>query len=107
MNFFWDNVFDYFKERRYGAIFFGSLALVFGVFAVVTVLCQVLDAYALQDYLVYALPLVGGLFLLWIICGIRRLRGRRWDRYKSSPLSRDELSKARSKLRTNRTFKRL
>jgi uncharacterized membrane protein YqjE len=106
MNFFWDNVFDYFKDRRYGAIFFGSLALLFAVFGLGTVLFQVLDAYALRDYLIYALPAAGGLFLIWIFCGIRRLRRRRWDRYKSSPLSRDELSKARSKLRTNRTFKR-
>jgi len=105
MNFFWDNVFDYFKERRYGAIFFGSLAMFFVVFMLGTLSFQVFSAYQLEDYLVYAVPALAGLFLIWIICGIRRQRARRWDRYKFSPLSRDELAKARSKLRTARNFK--
>ena len=106
MNFFWDNVFDYFKERRYGAIFFGSLGMFFVVFMVGTILFQVFHTDELQEYLDYVLLAVGGLFVIWIFFGIRRLRARRWDRYKSSPLSRDELSKARSKLRTKQTFKR-
>jgi purine-cytosine permease-like protein len=106
MNFFWSNVFEHFKDRRFAAVFFGTLAAFFGAMIVGAILYQVICAYELQGYLPDALP-GGGVFLLvWVVLGIRRMRARRLDRYKSSPLSRDELSKARSKLKMKSTFKK-
>jgi len=107
MNFPWNNVFEYFKERRYGAIFFGALAAFFLVFSIGALVIKLIVESGFQDYLVDALLGMGALFLFWIGLGIARLRRRRGDGYKSSPLSRDELSKARSKLRTKQTFKKL
>jgi high-affinity Fe2+/Pb2+ permease len=107
MNFLWDNVFEYFKERRYGAIFFSALVAFLMVFFIGAVVIKLIIDNGFQDYLFFAVSVMGMLFLFWIAQGIARLRRRRWDRYKSSPLSRDELSKARSKLRTKQSFKKL
>ena len=69
------------------------------------VIATLLSHRSVRGYLPDALP-GGGVFLLvWVVLGIRRMRARRLDRYKSSPLSRDELSKARSKLKMKSTFK--
>jgi hypothetical protein len=98
MNYFWGNVFEYFKERRYAAVFFGTLAALAGMLAVAVMLEQIVRAYELQDQLVYLLPGMALLFGARVARGIVRERARRCDRYKISPLSRDELDKARSKL---------
>jgi hypothetical protein len=105
MNFFWSNVFEYFKDRRFAAVFFGTLAALFGAMIAGAILYQVICAYELQEYLPDFLPGAGVFLLVWAGLGIRRMRARRLDGYKSSPLSRDELSKARSKLKMKSTFK--
>ena len=98
MNFFWGNVFEYFKDRRGAAIFFATLLALFGALIVGSILYHIICAYNLQDYLVYSLPGVAVILMAWIGSSIARARVRRRNRYKCSPLSRDELSKARSKL---------
>lgn len=106
MNYFWGNVFEYFKDRRLGAVFFGSLAALLVTLAVGAILYRVVCAYELQRYLPAALPGIGVFSVAWIWRRISRWRARRADRYKSSPLSRDEKAKARSKLKTQPTFKK-
>lgn len=98
MNFFWGNVFEYFKDRRYAAVFFGTLAALIGTLVVGAILYEVICAYDLQDYLLYSLPGLVLLVVAWIGRGILRARVRSRERYKISPMSRDELTKARSKL---------
>jgi hypothetical protein len=100
MNCFWSNVFDHFKERRLGAVFFGALAVVVGLL----LLGSAFGGF-LQDWPMI-LPGMGVLLLAFIWRGIRQARARWSSRYKSSPLSRDERAKARSKLITKPTFKK-
>jgi hypothetical protein len=104
MNHFWGNLFELFNERRYAPFFVGVLAALFGTAIAGALFYQLVCAYELQGYLAAILPGAG---LTWLACvglGIRRLRARRMNQYKISPLSRDELAKARSKLRTKPTF---
>ena len=78
MNSFWGNLYDNFKDRRYGVLFLASL--------VALVLSPVL------------LPFMG-LYVLargWAALRLARANWRNQLRY--SPLSRDELRVARSKL---------
>jgi hypothetical protein len=101
MNPFWGNVWDYVKDRRYAMIFFGTLLALVGLLIAGLILCQVFSAYHLEDYLENVLPGLSVLFLLWLWRQVRRVQARRRERkkgYKISPLSRDELNKARSKL---------
>jgi cobalamin synthase len=93
MNYFWGNVFEYFKDRRLGSVFFGSLALVLVMLALVSAFYQ-----TLLEHWQIALSAIGLLLLALIWRGFRLVRMMRLNRYKSSPLSRDELRKARSKL---------
>lgn len=51
----------------------------------------------------YALPVVGGCALLWICGVVRRLLAQRRHRLLDSPLSEDELAKARTKLKLSRS----
>jgi hypothetical protein len=107
MNYFWGNLFELFNERRYAPFFVGVLAALFGTAIAGALLYQMVCAYELRGYLIAILPGAG---LIWLACiglGIRRLRARRSNRYKTSPLSRDELAKARSKLTTKPTFNKL
>lgn len=98
MNYFWGNVFEYFKERRYAAVFFGTLAALVGTIALGALLIELIYAYDMERYLIYALPGLALLFSALLGRSLAQARARRRDRYKISPLSRDELTKARSKL---------
>ena len=100
MNYFWGNIFEYFKDRRLGSVFFGTLAVVLGVLVLVAVFFQNL----LHEWPV-VLTAIGLVLVALIWRGFREMRARRLNRYKSSPLSRDEKAKARSKLKTNSTYK--
>jgi hypothetical protein len=98
MNYFWGNVFEYFKDRRVAAVFFGTLLVLGGLLIAGLIVYQVICAYELQDYLVNLL-LAGVLIsLMKIGRRVARARAQRRVRYKISPMSRDELTKARSKL---------
>jgi hypothetical protein len=101
MNFLWGNVFEYFKDRRLGSVFFGSLAVVLGMLVLVAVFFQ----NVLQEWPL-VLSSIGLVLLALIWRGFRQMRMMRLNRYKSSPLSRDEKTKARSKLITKSTFKK-
>jgi hypothetical protein len=98
MNYFWGNVLDYLKDRRYAAVFFGTLMAMGGLLIAGLIAYQVICAYELQGYLVSFL--LAGVLISLIEIGrrIARARAQRREWHKISPLSRDELSKARSKL---------
>jgi len=100
MNFFWGNVFEYFKDRRLGSVFFGALAVVLAGLVLMAVFYKIL----LENWRL-VLSGISLLLLALIWCSWRQLRWMRLNRYKSSPLSRDEKAKARSKLKTNSTLK--
>jgi hypothetical protein len=98
MNFFWSNAFDFVKDRRFVPVFFITLAVLFGV---PLGLAFLVGTTSLGDYLKYW-PVFAGIFAVWFLISIGRAivqaRARRRNRYKISPLSRDEMTKARSKL---------
>jgi cobalamin biosynthesis protein CobD/CbiB len=101
VNFFWGQVFEFVRERRNAMIFYGTLA----VFVAVPVLGGIAESYDGLKYWPYALPGLGLWLLALVWTGLRQRRTRRLNRYKSSPLSRDEMIKARSKLTSKPTFK--
>ena len=105
MNYFWGNLFDYFKERRLGAVFFGTLLVFIAAMVGGVMVYQTAGGFNLLQYWPFALVGTGLLLLALIWRGIRQTRTRRLNRYKSSPLSRDERAKARSKLKTKPTLK--
>jgi membrane protein implicated in regulation of membrane protease activity len=81
-------------------VFFGTLAVVLGILVLVAAFYKTL----LESWRI-VLSAIGLVLLALIWRGFREMRARRLNRYKSSPLSRDEKVKARSKLKTNSTFK--
>jgi len=76
---FWNNLYDSFKDRRYAGLF------LFAIFAI-----------ALSPILLSAMALYG---LSRGISALRHARANRRNRWRYTPLSRDELRVARSKLR--------
>jgi len=93
MNFFWGNVFEYFKDRRLGSIFFGTLGVILVILALAANFYK-----TLQENWRMVLAATGLLLLALIWREFRQMRARRLNRYKISPLARDEILKARSKL---------
>jgi hypothetical protein len=98
VNYFWSNLFEYAKERRNAMLFLVSFALlplvlVLGFFA-----WKAAVALDLAAHWPLALPGIGLIALLLVRLRLRKQRLRRLNRYKSTPLSRDEKTKARSKL---------
>jgi len=100
-----ENWFDYFKDRRFAPIFFITLVVLFAGTPVIGIIFQGADRYDLFKYWPYASSVIG--FCLLVLAGRRfaEARARRRNRYKSSPLSRDEREKAQSKLKTKPTIK--
>ena len=84
MNSFWGNLYDTFKDRRYAALFLIAL----GALALLPILLPVMGLYVLARG--------------WSAFCLARANRRNQLRY--SPLSRDELRKARSKLVGNQNF---
>ena len=95
MNHFWASLFEHLKGCGQNATLF-LLALA-GVFAMVTLTALALEPQV-RRHLVAALPWLGLLLFVWICWIVRRMRARRRERLRHSPLSEDELSKARRKL---------
>jgi hypothetical protein len=98
MNYFWGNIFEHFKDRRFATVFFGTLVALALLLLAGTILVESIGMENMRTGLVYASPVAAVLFLFWIWRTIAQVRARRRERYKISPLSRDELRKARSKL---------
>jgi hypothetical protein len=100
-----ENWFDYFKDRRFVPIFFITLVVIFGGLLVIGIILPVADSYGLLKYWPFRATVIGLCLLVLIGRSFAEARARRLNRYKSSPLSRDERAKAQSKLKTKRTFK--
>jgi len=89
-------MFDYFRERRFAPIFVITIL-------VLAVTLPLLKDLPLRLQMEYVLPGIGLLLLALVFREISRIRTERRNRYRSSPLSRDEGRKARSKLCNNIT----
>ena len=109
---FWNNIYDDTKDRRYGNLFLATLflgapllGLVFVIVSLIlTGISQALDGYPrIGPLQVICLVLLADLALmaLALLCRhwIRAGRKARQDRLKFANLSRDELFKARLKLK--------
>jgi len=105
MNSFWNNLYDWSKDRRYAALFLVTFIIFLGL-AIPGVILY-LNAKTLSLRPGYAVPGTCGLVVTLTWTAIRRVRRRRRHRSAFSPLSRDELAKARSKLVKERTFRKL
>ena len=108
MNSIWSNLYDKAKDRRYGLLFFFSLIGLFGVFLSAMLAWQMVQGLELlslpwKSQILLMLP--GPLIIVAaiILRAIRRVRARHRTTYRREALSRDELCKARSKLRVNKT----
>ncbi|HUA68521.1 MAG TPA: hypothetical protein VMA13_08230 [Candidatus Saccharimonadales bacterium] len=107
MNSFWSGLYDWTKDRRYAALFFVTLVGFFGLIILGVVLGMCTGLLDTPEGLV-AMSFGAGVFILALIWkAIRRLQSQRRDASTFSRLSRDELTKARSKLMKGRKFKRL
>jgi len=83
---FWNNLYDSFKDRRYAALFLFAL----GAFLLSPVLLLVMAVYGLSRG----------------VSAIRRAGENRRNKWRYTPLSRDELRVARSKLVKVRSSKK-
>jgi membrane protein implicated in regulation of membrane protease activity len=102
MDFFWVNVFEYFKDRRFAPVFFITLAILFAGPLAIGLLLGLPNADDLLKYWPFVVAVIVSTVLISVLRAVQRARARRKDRYKISPLSRDELNKARSKLVNNK-----
>jgi len=93
MNSIWSNLYDRFKDRRYGLLFFISCLASVGFLVVGKVVIEAAGSFDWKPYL-------PGIFILGIVMIWRKWRRSRRprERLKFAPLSRDEWRKARSKL---------
>jgi MFS family permease len=106
MDYFWGNLFEYFRERRTAGVFFGSLLVFFGTIIGGTLLYQVTGGFLFLQYWPMFLPGLVLVLLAIVWRWFRLRRARRSERYKASPLSQDEWVKARRKLAARPMFKK-
>jgi hypothetical protein len=99
MNSFWDHAYDKYKDCRYGALFLSSLVAFFGLLILGAIIVAALHSLGLEEYFWEALPGIGILGLAWGFLKFRQAQAERKKRLSHSPLSRDEMRVARSKLR--------
>lgn len=96
---FWIGLFEHLKHcGRSATLFILTLA---GLF-ILLFLAAILYEAQLHKYLLPVLPVIVLLAIARVAVVIRRARARRRERLPSSPLSRDELRVARSKLMKDR-----
>ena len=93
-----ENWFEFSKDRRFVPIFFILLAAAYATLLVFGILFGYSINESLLKYLLPIATLVGAGLLVFVVRGLMRLRAGWRDRYKTSPMSRDEVFKARSKL---------
>jgi hypothetical protein len=99
MNHFWASLFDHLKGcGQHATLFLVALAGVVGLVVVAVIIVE----SEFRQYFIGALPWLGIFLVVWICQAIRRARARRRARLLQSPLSEDELSKARCKLAKSR-----
>jgi biotin transporter BioY len=103
MNSIWSNLYDKFKDRRYGILFFSSLVGFFGLFLLGVIVYNILGGidfgpFELQSHFLQLLPGILIIMAALIWRAIRRARAQRRKRFRREELSRDEIRKARSKL---------
>jgi hypothetical protein len=98
MNHFWASFFAHLKDcGRNATIFMIALACVFGVMLLIAELYE----KHLENYLIGVLAVLAVFALINGIASIVRARVRRGQRVGGSPLSLDEMRKARQKLTKN------
>jgi len=95
----WEKAYDSVKDRRYGNLFFAGLAVSLGLAGLVVMSHGAADAEGAQKFVLSMLAGASLLLAVLIAWAVLRARRRRGGRFRSAPLSRDEMLKARSKLR--------
>ena len=93
-----NNWFDYFKDRRFAPVFLITLAVLSGITVGASIFAPNISMADWLKYWPVITTVLGGCLAVSILHSVMQARARRRDRYKLSPLSRDELRKARSKL---------
>lgn len=96
---FWSNIYDDVKDRRYGTLFFATLLISLGLVSIIGALSVNLDAEAFKEFCLCLGPGLSLLIAALVWRWIRAARRNRGERLKHCNLSRDELAKARSKLK--------
>lgn len=100
MNSFWKDAYNDEKDRRYGRLFFITLLIALPLAGIFAALGANLNSYQLQELCIIALPVI--ILTIIVLCWrwIHFERKNRKDRLKYAAMSRDELAKARSKLKS-------
>jgi len=98
MNSFWNQLYDRHKDRRYAVLFLFTLLVFLGV--IVPGVIIFLRVGALDLHFLYLLPGIAMLLAAIVWRVIRQLRTKR-NTPTFPQLSRDELRKARSKLKNS------
>jgi hypothetical protein len=95
---FWSNIYDDVKDRRYGALFFSTLLALFVSLGILALIGALTNGVGLVPaFIVFAIPCA-----VACVCAVSncvRAWKHRDGSLNSSTLSRDELAKARSKLK--------
>ena len=107
MKSFWKESYDGNKDRRYGMLFLGTLLGFLGAVALGGMVYGIIGADNFQNYVVPTLPGFALLLIALIWQSTRRAWKRQREKLKNAELSRDELLKARSKLRNGMNPPRL
>lgn len=103
MNSIWNNLYDKAKDRRYGILFFFSLFGFFGFFLMSVLTYKILGGidfgtFDLQPHFLQLVPVIVIIMVALAWRSFRRARTQGGNKFRHGELSRDEISKARSKL---------
>ena len=99
MNHNWNNVYDVVKDRRYARLFFNTLWVVLGMVLMLGILSANLDADQLEAVCAITMPVVILMAMGMAVRWIRLERKYRREKLNHDALSRDELAKARLRLK--------
>ena len=96
---FWKVIFENLEDRGRGMkTFIIMLATAVGL----VLGAALMEQSGFRDWVVAALPWAGAVAVIWLVLAIRRAWKRGCENPKRTPLSDDELLKARVKLRSSR-----
>jgi hypothetical protein len=104
MHSFWTSLYDKARDRRYGALFLSAIPAFLGLLVLGVMLERALRELDPEECFLQALPGLALLALAWVLSKFRRAQTRRRASPRHTPLSRDELRVARSKLVKGRSF---